>query len=124
MKKFFRKGDFIIILAALLVCVLLFLPRLFQKDGDLVAKVYEDGKITHEINLSTLTEKREIEINGAVLLFENGAVSYKEAGCPDKTCVRFGRLTKAGDTASCVPNRTVVTVTAVKKSAEIDIITY
>ena len=124
MKHFFKKGDIIIIVCALVLCALLFLPRALHKDGDLIAKIYENGELTKEINLSSVTQSYEIKINGAVLLIENGSVSYKEADCPDKTCVGFGSLTKAGDTASCVPNRTVVTVTKKKSNSKIYIITY
>lgn len=124
MKSFIKKGDIVILVCALAVCALLFLPRLIRSDGDLVARVYENGEIIHEINLSQITESQEIEINGAVILVENNAVSYIKADCPDKTCVRAGRLTKPGDTAACVPNKTVVTVTGEKKDKNIDVITY
>lgn len=124
MKHFLKKGDVIIIVCAAALCAALFLPRVLNKDGDLTAKIYQNGELTNEIDLSSVTDSYEIEINGGVLLIENGAVSYKEADCPDKTCVGFGSLTKAGDTASCVPNRTVVTVTKKKNDSKIDIITY
>lgn len=124
MKHFLKKGDVIIILASVILCAFMLLPRLFGGDGKLIARVYENGKVTHEINLGEVSESYEIEISGAVLLVENGAVSYKNADCPDKTCMHFGKLTKAGDTASCVPNKTVVTLTKAKTDSKIDVITY
>lgn len=124
MKKFIKKGDLIIIVCAAVICALLFLPKLFHGDGSPVAKVYENGGIIHEIDLSAVTESYELKIKGAVLLIENGAVSYIEADCPDKICVKTGHLSKAGDTAACVPNKTVVTVTNKKSDKKIDVITY
>lgn len=123
MKKFFKKGDAIIILVAAFICALLFLPRVFSKSRKPVAIVYENGVVTHEIALSDVKKSYELEINGAVLFVENGAVSYKEADCPDKTCVKSGRLSEIGDTAACVPNKTVVTVIGEKNNSP-DVITY
>lgn len=124
MKKFIKKGDIIIIVCVLVICALMFLPRLFNKSGTLVATVYENGEITHEIELDKITESYELKINGGVLLLENGAVSYIEADCPDKICVKTGTLRKGGDTASCVPNKTVVKVSNKKAEKDIDVITY
>lgn len=124
MKHFLKKGDVIILIIALAVCGLLFLPSLFGGGDNLTARVYENGVVTHEIDLMNVSESYEIKINGAVLLIEKGSVSYKEAMCPDKTCVGFGKLDRAGETASCVPNKTVVTVISSKKATGPDVITY
>lgn len=124
MKDFFKKGDLIIIIAVVLLCMLLYLPRLLGKGENLTATVYEDGEITHSVNLNEITESYEIKINGGILLIENGSVSYSYAACPDKTCMKAGKLKNAGDMAACVPNRTVVTVTKEKNNSKIDTITY
>lgn len=124
MKRFFKKGDLIIIAAVLIICMLLYLPGLFEKSENLTAVVYENGEITHRINLHEVTESYEIEINGGVLLVEKASISYAYADCPDKTCVRTGKLGKAGDTAACVPNKTVVAVIKEKNNSKIDTITY
>lgn len=123
MKRFFKKGDIIVLICAAVLCLLLLLPRFFGGSSKTVAKVYENGEVTHEIELSKVSESYEIEINGGVLLVEHNAVSYIKASCPDKTCVEFGVLSRPGDTAACVPNKTVVTVSKAK-SEKIDIITY
>lgn len=38
-----------------------------------------------------------------VIAVEGGSVRFVSSGCPDQICVRSGSLTKAGDTAACVP---------------------
>ncbi len=125
MKRFFKKGDFVILACALLLCAVMFLPRLFSKSGNLVARVYESGELTYEISLDNVNESREIKINGAVLLVENGSVKYLTADCPDKICVKSGKLSLAGDTAACIPGKTVVTVVRAKESNEnFDVMTY
>lgn len=124
MKRFLKKGDLIIIAAVLIICMLLYLPALFGKGESLTAIVYESGEATHTVKLHDIEESYEIKITGGVLLVEKDAISYTYADCPDKICVRTGKLTKPGDTAACVPNKTVVTVIREKKNSKIDTVTY
>lgn len=118
-----KRGDAAIILAALSVSLWLILLR-YAPSEHKTARVYENGKLTHVIELDSSSEKREIKINGGVLTVENGSIRYSSSDCPDKLCQKFGELSRNGDTASCVPNKTVVTVTADKSDGMTDIITY
>lgn len=118
-----KRADALIVLIALTVALCLFLSRYRQTDTK-IAKVYQDGKLTHTIDLDENGEKTEIEINGSVLVIENGEIYYTNSDCLDKLCEKFGRLSSNGDTASCVPNKTVVTIETKDDLNESDIITY
>ncbi len=118
-----KRGDALIILLTLSLSLFLILLR-YSPSEQKTAKVYQDGKLTHIIDLNNSKGKQEIKINGSVLIVENGVVYYSESDCPDKLCEKFGKLSSNGDTASCVPNKTVVTVTSDKSEDEPDIMTY
>lgn len=122
MKSYIKKGDVLIIVVLIFMSLCLLLKNFAQNDGDRYARVYENGQLVYTIDLN---EKREyvIEINGGELHIDNGTVEYENSDCPDKTCESFGKLSRIGDTASCVPNRTVVIVVGADDDQP-DIITY
>lgn len=123
MRAPFKRGDAVIVLSVTIVCLCLILLRQ-TPSGHRTAKVYENGSLTHVIDLDETAGKREIKINGGTLTVENGSIFYSDSSCPDKLCEKFGKLTSPGDTASCVPNRTVVTVSSEESGNEPDVITY
>lgn len=41
---------------------------------------------------------------------KNGAVAFVDATCPDRICEREGYLSKAGQTAVCLPRRTSLVI--------------
>ena len=44
------------------------------------------------------------------VIIGDGVVWMEEADCPDKLCVNQGRISKAGQTIICLPNRIMVTI--------------
>ena len=122
MKSFFKKGDFIVVFVLLLVSALIILPKFFSGDKNISAKIYENGELMQEIDLAKVEKPYRVCINGGVLLVENGRICYETASCPDKLCVKFKWLSKNGDIASCLPNRTVVSVSSSGES--VDAISY
>lgn len=122
MKRFFKKGDFIVVFMFLLASALIILPKFFSGDKNVSAKIYENGELIQQIDLMQVKEPYRININGGVLLVENGRICYETASCPDKLCVKFKWLSKNGDVASCLPNKTVVSVSSSEEN--IDVISY
>jgi len=47
------------------------------------------------------------------VVVENGEVYVSEASCPDRVCIRQGRISYDGQTIVCLPNRLVVSVSGV-----------
>lgn len=121
MRNLIKKGDVAIIISvALLSCMLML--RGFSHSNKKYANVYENGELKCTVDLNK-NEEYEIEIAGGKLLVRNGEICYIASDCPDGTCESFGWLGRVGDTASCVPNRTVVTVVGEDKDAP-DAITF
>lgn len=120
--KLFRKGDIAVILIILIVAAAFYFFRLSDSDK-LEAVITVNGETVETIDLSAEKEKRLIRLNTdpeVIIAAENGAVYFEESGCSDKLCVLCGKLTKKGDTAVCLPAKTVVTV----KGADVDAMTY
>lgn len=110
MERFFSRWDGLLIALVTVVCIaVLFWPQ--DGDGTLTAEVYLDGVLTHCIALNEVKEPYEILLETdppALLRVEKGCICYKEAGCPDELCVRTGWLDRVGDTAACLPSRSMV----------------
>ena len=105
-----KKGDFAIILFFAAICVLLFLPSLFSGGNRVTAVIWCGGEKFREIDLSSVEESYEIEVNGCVLSVEKGKIAFVSSTCRDKLCKKSGHLSKNGDTVACVPNKVVVRI--------------
>ena len=120
--KLLRKGDIAVILIILVVAAAFRLYQTRQTDK-LEAVISVNGETVEVIDLSEVEGKRTIELDTdpkVIIAVENGAVYFEEADCDDKLCINCGKLSKKGDTAVCLPAKTVVTVSG----SDVDVITY
>ena len=120
--KLFRKGDIAVILIILVVATAFRLYQSRQTDK-LEAVISVNGETVETIDLSAVDSKRTIKLDTdpkVIIAVENGAVYFEEADCDDKLCINCGKLSKKGDTAVCLPAKTVVTVSG----ADVDAMTY
>ena len=44
------------------------------------------------------------------IIISNGSVTVSDADCPDKLCVKTGKINRAGETIVCLPHRVVVEI--------------
>ncbi len=120
--KLFRKSDLIIIAAVAVIALALFIPGLAAKES-LTATVYVDGKITETIVLDSVDEAYTFSPKeGTEVRVEQGRICFSSAVCRDKLCVNSGWLTKNGQTAACLPERIVISISGSKDSP--DMLTY
>ncbi len=120
--KIFRKGD-IAVIAAIVAAALLFAYGSFSKNDNPKAVITVDGEVIETIDLSSVSERIVItpETNPEVVIVaENGAIRFDSAECEDKLCVNSGSLDRSGDTAVCLPAKTVITVTG----SDVDAVVY
>ncbi|MBQ8765566.1 MAG: NusG domain II-containing protein [Clostridia bacterium] len=113
MKKLITKKDFILLLVVLVIGVVWILLGNSANKGT-TAEIKVDGEIVETISLDG--EFLEKEINGVTVCRENGEIYIKEAVCPDKVCVRSGRISKAGEGIICAPNRVAVEIDGKNKN--------
>lgn len=115
MKRALKKADIALILAvAAAAAAMLFIPR----GKGVSALVTVGGETVAEMPLNT---DAEFDGGGFTVTVKDGAVYFSHSDCRDKICMNTGRLTKAGDTAVCLPQRAVITVTG---GSGTDAVTY
>ena len=106
MKKLITKRDLILLMIVLL-CGVIGVFLMNSADTGKSAEIIVDGKTTEII---ALDESYEKQINGVVVCCENGEVYIKNSDCPDKVCVRSGRVSKSGESIICAPNRVAIKI--------------
>lgn len=122
----FRPGDFAVFALVLLLAAAVAAPFFFVPQGALYLEVRQDQQLVRRVRLAdgvqeTFTVEgragghNTIEIDGR-------RVRIREADCHDQVCVRTGWLTRAGQSAVCLPNRLVVKLTGQKASGDVDAI--
>lgn len=102
-----KKGDTVIIVSFVLLCIGLFAFSFLPKD-ELTAVVTVDGEVKKEVVLSEIKEEYTEQIGDCVIMFSPLGVSFTQSDCKDKLCIKHGLLKNKGDVMACVPNKTVV----------------
>ncbi len=95
-----------VLLCISLVCLLSVI--LTRRNGERVV-VEINGVKAAEYSLN---EDGEYSLNGGtnLLVIEKGEAYLVYADCPDKTCVKTGRIKYAGQSIVCLPNKLTVVV--------------
>ncbi len=122
-KPFIKKSDLLIIAACLILALICFIVSLAGKGAVKTAVISADGE---ELTRITLGEgvSETVTVGGAVITVNGNTVFFSESDCPDKTCVKTGILSSAGDSSACVPNRVSVYIEGKKVENGVDIIAY
>ena len=120
--KFIKKGD-IIMIAVIIIAAAVFMLWSNLKTEAVQAVITVDGEVVKTVDLSNLKEKITFipaTDPRVVITAENGKIRFETAECEDKLCVACGNLSKHGDTAVCLPSKTVITV----KGSDVDAVVY
>ena len=104
-----KKGDLVLIAVLLLAGALLLLLR--GGKAAVTANVTVNGELLYEIDLTAVKAPFEVPLeNGVTLYVAPGAVRFLHSDCRGQDCVRCGALTRAGQAAACLPNKTLVSL--------------
>ena len=102
-------ADLAVILGLLLLAGILYLLLNVNRPEGGVAVVRVNGVVTerHPLNVDGT-----FPLNGGsnILVIQDGQAWLSEADCPDKLCVKQGRIHYSGQVITCLPNRLTVTV--------------
>lgn len=99
-------------LLATALCLWLIMQLVMNNSGSvgLMVVITVDGEEYAQYPLES-GSTMEIPVDGHnKVVIEDGAVRMEEADCPDKLCVNQGKISKAGQTIICLPNRVMVTI--------------
>ena len=131
MKKqaFFRRADLVFIAVVAAVCIFLFLSKQspHAPPQDVQAVLYSGGVEIDRISLNEVTLPYTLTLGKqpqAVIQVERGRIRYLSAECPDGLCVKSGWLSQPGDTAACLPARTVIAIEGIRPAGGVDVQTY
>ena len=107
------KGERIFIISVGVVVLVLVLAGVainhFMPAGNVVITI--DNK---EYDTISLKENKKIvienEYGGNVIIIKDEQVFVESANCPDRTCVKQGKIMKTGQSIVCLPHRLTVTI--------------
>ena len=103
-----KRGDVVILILALLLCaapLLMLLPA---------------PAVLCTLPLEADAEKEILSPDGSgfnLVRVQSGTVCIADADCPDRTCVRMGAISRAGETLVCLPHRLTITLEGAAGSA-------
>ncbi len=120
--KFIKKGD-IALIAVILLAAAVFMVWNNSKTEAVQAVITVDGEVVKTVDLGNTKEKITFIPAASprvVITAENGKIRFESADCEDKLCVNCGDLSRHGDTAVCLPSKTVITVTG----SDVDAVVY
>lgn len=117
------KRDIILVLSLVFIAAAAFLIINYgvKKKGNYVV-IKVDGQVVKTLELNGETS---IEVNGYQggvnkIVIKDGKVSMTDADCPDKLCVKTGKISKTGETIVCLPHRVVVEIKGSQDDASVD----
>ena len=116
-----KKADMVLVAVILgIAAISLFMGKAIKKDGNSVVVSLDGAKVAEY----SLDEDATYEISGFdggynTLVIKDGVAYLTEADCPDKLCVKQGKIKKAGETIVCLPHKVVIEVVG-KEEAEVD----
>ena len=99
-------------LLATALCLWLIIQLVMNNSGSvgLVAVIAVDGEEYAQYPLE-IGSTMEITVDGHnKVIIDDGVVWMEEADCPDKLCINQGKISRAGQTIICLPNRVMVTI--------------
>ncbi len=117
--KSMKKADIVLIVVLLLSAPLfLLLNRHFSAKKGVYAEIYHNSVLVYRIKLSTAKEG-SFSIPGVPKVvfhqYADGSIAFIKSDCPDKICIRSGRLKNAGQFAACLPNKVMLKIVSEEK---------
>ena len=119
-----KKADLLIITALLLAAAV---PLLLTRAGNRspTAVIAVNGETLYEIPLGDVKEPYELRLeNGVTVAVAPGEIRFLASDCRGQDCVNCGALTKTGQAAACVPNKTVIALRGAPDRNAPDAISY
>ena len=113
MRSLIKIADVFIIAFVITIAIVLIVFNTRKSSEDYIAVITVDGHVTERINLKTAEDRVIVLDTSPVVTLEikNSKIAFVDSLCPDSTCEKCGYLQKPGDTAACVPAKTIVTIT-------------
>lgn len=106
--KFFKKSDIVLVLTILIIGISsMLIYRYIFAAKPAKAEIYYKSKLVRTVEL---TKGKDIHFsipqnkNVVFHLEPDGSIGFESSDCPDKICIKTGKLHTVGQTAACLPN--------------------
>ena len=118
--KLINKFDLVIIAVSSVLAVVLMFVFNSGKQAGRYAEVYLANELVVKIDLQNKEERLiKIKDNLIIKVFNDGCVAVVESDCPDKICLKTGKIKEVGQSIVCVPNRLLVIIVG---SSDVDVV--
>lgn len=122
-----RKNDGRLIAVMALAAVLSFLfINMTQKGTHKELVIQKDRAVIKRVDLGKVTADTKLTIDvddgQMVIVYNKDGAWVKSSPCPDKICIKEGRIQKPGETIACVPEKVLLTLQSAAKEREHDAI--
>ncbi|MEG2583934.1 MAG: NusG domain II-containing protein [Oscillospiraceae bacterium] len=118
------KNKFFIILFSIILtaCILVIILSKNINQDSKFANIYQEGKLVNTIDLNSVVNEYDIKVSENIVHVEHGKISMSSASCPDKLCVKQGKIENGVYPIVCLPNKIVIEIKNEKTTTEIDAI--
>ena len=112
--KFFKKSDIIVILVMLAFALIFTIYyKVTYSNKSAIAEIYYNSDLIETVDLDTGIDKTfSIPQDEHVIFhqYKDGSICFEEADCPDKICIKAGKISMVGESAACLPNGIVMKI--------------
>jgi hypothetical protein len=123
--KFFKKTDILIVLAIVFVSIALWnVYGLFNSKKVVKAEIYYYSDLVETVDLNDGVDKKFSIPQDKNVVFhkdKEGNIWFEESDCPDKICIKSGKLHLSGQSAACLPNGIVLKIVPVGERTDDDL---
>ena len=103
-----KRNDILLIIVLIIISML---PLTFKSSYNDSAVIRIKGEVVEKISLDKDTTIKISNSNGYNLIkVSKGTISIIEADCPDKICVKSGKIKKPGEIIACVPHNLIIEI--------------
>lgn len=115
-----NRRDIVLVTLILLAALAGFFLMAAGTGGGTRLEITVDGEV---FGVYDLSENQTVKIGETnICRIENGTAWMEQADCPDQLCVHQKKISKAGETIVCLPNRVTLTVLGRRGSDQPDVI--
>ena len=104
--KLTKKKDLILTAVIIVIAIVMYIiMNQMQSDNGEIVKIYGTYSLTKNQEIEIKTDKGK-----NIVWIHDNCVEMKEADCPDKYCVKQGKITKTRQNIVCLPHKIVVEI--------------
>ena len=108
------KGDKFLLLFLLVILLGAFFAFRQEAGEGCLAEITVDGELYKRVQLTGHQGREELLVETSrgknLIIVEGESIWVEEADCPDRICVKTGRLAHPGETAACLPHKLLIEV--------------